>query len=154
MPLDAVALGAITKELNEILCDYRIEKIHQPEKDEIILHVKGATGAKRLVISANSANARIHLIEETKQNPDSPPMFCMLMRKYMTGGKIKSVKRIGYERICEITLECRNELGDTVERRIMCEIMGRNSNIIMLKKKLLVCLNSINTLYIFSCKTF
>ena len=87
---------------------------------------------KKLVISANSANARIQLVEETKQNPDSPPMFCMLMRKYMTGGKIKSVKRIGYERICEITLECRNELGDTVERRIICEIMGKYANFILL----------------------
>lgn len=130
MPLDAIALGAVTNELNNALEDAKIEKIHQPERDEILLYLKNSRGNAKLAISANSANPRIHLVHEVKENPASPPMFCMLLRKHLTCGRIKSVSRVGFDRIADIEIECRNELGDRVLRHIICEIMGRNSNII------------------------
>ena len=132
MPLDAVALGAITCELNSMLAGAKIEKIHQPEKDEILLVLKGGFGTKKLVLSANSMNARIHLVEESKENPFAPPMFCMLLRKHLTGGKIVKIERLGFERATDIEISCRNELGDIVARHLICETMGRNSNIILL----------------------
>lgn len=132
MPLDAVALGAIVCELDSMLTGAKIEKIHQPERDEILLVLKGKTGQKKLVISANSANARIHLVEESKENPLTPPMFCMLLRKHLTGGRIESIKRLGFERAVDIEISCRNELGDLTVRHLVCEAMGRNSNIIFL----------------------
>lgn len=132
MPLDAIALGAIANELQNEFEGAKIEKVHQPERDEILLIIKGYKGTRKLVISASSANARMHLITESKENPAVPPMFCMLLRKHLTGGKICSVKRLGYERAVDIEISCRNELGDLTLRHIICEIMGRNSNIIFL----------------------
>ena len=130
MPLDAVALGAIAHELECQLVGAKIEKIHQPERDELLLVVKGNSGTKKLVISASSANARIHLIDESKENPATPPMFCMLLRKHLTGGRIQSIQRLDFERVVDIEILCRNELGDLITRHLLCEIMGRNSNII------------------------
>lgn len=132
MPLDAIALGAIARELESELEGAKIEKVHQPERDEILLVLKGYNGTRKLVISASSANARMHLITESKENPAVPPMFCMLLRKHLTGGKICSIKRLGYERAVDIEISCRNELGDLTVRHIICEVMGRNSNIIFL----------------------
>ncbi len=132
MPLDAIALGCIAHELDNELKESRIEKIHQPERDEILLVIKGRSGTKRLVISASSANARMHLVTQSKENPAMPPMFCMLLRKHLTGAKICSVKRLGFERVVDIEFSSRNELGDLTQRHIICEIMGRNSNIIFL----------------------
>ena len=132
MPLDAIALGAIAIELDDKLKDAKIEKIHQPERDEILLVIKSFTGTYKLAISASGSNARMHLVDESKENPTAPPMFCMLLRKHLTGGRIISIRRMGYERVVDIELSCRNELGDIVARHIICEIMGRNSNIIFL----------------------
>ncbi len=132
MPLDAIALGALAQELDLKLKESKIEKIHQPERDELLFVIKGHSGQHRLAISASGSNARIHLVEENKENPASPPMFCMLLRKHLTGARIMSVKCMGYERIVDIEFSARNELGDIVPRHIICEIMGRNSNIILL----------------------
>ena len=132
MPLDAVALGAIACELDSSLAGAKIEKIHQPERDEILLLLKGNSGSKKLVLSASSANARMHLVEEGKENPLTPPMFCMLLRKHLTGGRIESIKRLGFERVVDVEISCRNELGDLTVRHLICEAMGRNSNIIFL----------------------
>lgn len=132
MPLDAVALGAIAHELSEELVGAKIEKIHQPERDELLLLIKGNGFSRKLVISANSANARIHLVDAGKENPAVPPMFCMLLRKHLTGGRIQSIKRLDFERVLDIEILCRNELGDLTTRHLLCEIMGRNSNIIFI----------------------
>ncbi len=135
MPLDAIALGAIANELNTALYGAKIEKIHQPERDELLLVLKNSNGAKKLVISASSAHSRIHLVDESKENPITPPMFCMLLRKHLLGGKIESISRLGFERAVDITISCRNELGDLTVRHLICETMGRNSNIIFLDEE-------------------
>ncbi len=132
MPLDAIALGAIVSELDEKLRDAKIEKIHQPERDEIMLVAKSFSKTYKLAISASGSNARIHLVEESKENPASPPMFCMLLRKHLTGARVIKIERMGYERVVDIEFSCRNELGDIVSRHLICEVMGRNSNIIFL----------------------
>lgn len=131
MPLDAIALRAQVNELQD-LTGYKIDKIQQPERDMIVLVLRSAGGAKRLLISANSANPRINLTESRFENPPSPPMFCMLLRKHLSGGKVTAVRQLGFERIIDIEIESYTELGDLTPKHLLCEIMGRNSNLIFL----------------------
>jgi predicted ribosome quality control (RQC) complex YloA/Tae2 family protein len=132
MPLDASAVRAAVFEINEKISSGRIEKIYQPERDEIIIAIRTFDGAKKLVVSANSANPRMYLTSGTKENPSEPPMFCMLLRKHLTGGKIVGVTQRSFERIADVEIEARNEMGDTLRKHIVCEIMGKNSNIMLL----------------------
>lgn len=131
MPLDASAVRCAAYEINCLLQGARIEKIYQPERDEIVLALKSAKGAFRLVASANSANPRLYITKAVKENPIEPPMFCMLMRKHISSGRIIEVKSIDFERITDILIESRNEMGDVVRKHLICEIMGKNSNIIL-----------------------
>lgn len=134
MPLDASAVRCAAYEIDKILKGGRIEKIYQPERDEIVLGIKTPEGNFRLVISANSANPRLYITGTVKENPQEPPMFCMLMRKHFSSGRIVSVKSVDFERITDITVEARNEMGDVVRKHLMCEIMGKNSNIILVNE--------------------
>ncbi len=136
LPLDAIALGAVTSELEDILRDARAEKIHQPERDELLIIFKTRTGQKKLVISAGGENARIHLADSVKENPQSPPMFCMLLRKHLTGARLEKIERIGCDRVVDILFAGRNEMGDVTSRHLICEIMGRSSNIILLDENM------------------
>ena len=131
MPLDASAVRCAAYEIDKKIKGGRIEKIYQPERDEIVLAIKTPEGNFRLVISANSANPRLYITDTVKENPQEPPMFCMLMRKHISSGRIVSVTSVDFERITDITIEGRNEMGDTVQKHLMCEIMGKNSNIIL-----------------------
>lgn len=134
MALDAVCIRSIVNELSQKIINGRIDKIHQPEKDEIVLHIRTYEDNFRLVISASSAHPRIHFTEHPKKNPLTAPMFCMLLRKHIGGGKIISVEQPGFERIVKISVEGYNELGDVTVRHIIAEIMGRNSNIILVNE--------------------
>ena len=131
MALDAVCIKGICAELSEKLLNGRIDKIHQPEKDEIVIHVRTFTDNYRLVISAGSAHPRIHLTNTQKKNPITAPMFCMLLRKHLGSGKIIAIEQAGFERIIKISVESYDELGDLTVKHIIAEIMGRNSNIIL-----------------------
>lgn len=135
MALDAVALRSLVKELEETV-GFKIDKIHQPERDMVVLSLRGAGETKRLLLCANSANPRIHLTEGKYENPSAPPMFCMLLRKHLGGGKITGVRQIGFERIVDIEIEGRTELGDPTIKHLMCEIMGRNSNLVFLDEEM------------------
>ena len=135
MPFDAIAVSAVVSELSEKIVGGRIEKIHQPEKDEIRLFIKADKKQYILLLSADTQNPRIHLTEHLKQNPIQAPMFCMLMRKHIGGGRILSVTQPDFERVCDIEIECRNELSDIVICHIYAEIMGRHSNIILTEGK-------------------
>lgn len=135
MPLDAIAVRAQVNELQSVT-GFKIDKIQQPEKDMIILSLRGAGRAERLLVSANSANARVHLTGERPENPPSPPMFCMLLRKHLTGGRITAIRQKGFERIIDIEIESYTELGDSAAKHLVCEIMGRNSNIIFLNEEM------------------
>lgn len=131
MALDSIAVSALIKELNISLADGRIDKIHQPERDELTVSVRTYTDSYKLVISASPSNARIHFTNASRENPKAAPMFCMLLRKHIQGGKIISITQPDYERIIDITVQTRNELGDIVLRHLIIELTGRNSNIIL-----------------------
>ncbi len=99
MPFDGLTIRALCAELNNDLHDARVDKIHQPEKDEIVLSLRSRNGSCRLLLSANPRWSRLHLSSYKKDNPKNPPVFCMLLRKYLEGGKIKAIKQVDFERI-------------------------------------------------------
>lgn len=131
MAFDGITLSCMTTELNNILKDGRVEKVLQPEYDEIILAVRSGGKNRRLVLSASSSNPRIHFTDVQKENPEKAPMFCMLLRKHLAGGKIVGVFQPDFERVVEIHIESRDEMGDTSVKRLIIEVMGRVSNIIL-----------------------
>ena len=131
MALDAVCIKALCGEISKKIINGRIDKIHQPERDEITLNIRTFTDNYKLVISAGSANPRIHFTSRQKKNPVTAPMFCMLLRKHLGSGKIINVEQMGFERIIKISVESYDELGDLTVKHIIAEIMGRNSNIIL-----------------------
>ncbi len=131
MPLDAVCLACMTKELRTRLADARIDKIYQPERDEITLAIRTPRENLRLLISAGHANPRLHLTEVRKKNPADAPMFCMLLRKHLAGGRITDISQPDFERIIRFTVSIYNEMGDKTERFLLAEFTGRNPNIIL-----------------------
>ena len=131
MPLDALCLKAALGELSGELIGARVDKIYQPARDEIILSVRRER-SQRLLISAGTSDMRIHFTQAEFENPASPPMFCMLLRKHLVGARILSVEQPPCERVIILTLSATDQLGDKAERRLIAELMGRNSNIILL----------------------
>lgn len=130
MAFDSGLLSCIVNELNKILSNSRVEKVFQPEKDEIVMLIRKEQETLRLSLSASSNNPRINITKNQKENPLSPPMFCMLLRKHISGAKIVSVKQNSFERVYEILFETRDEMGFACNRKIIGEIMGKHSNII------------------------
>lgn len=135
MPLDGITLGGIAFELNRLLAGGRIDKIQQPEKDEIILIIKNNSRQHKLLISANAGSARMHITQIIKENPETPPNFCMLLRKHLSGAKILSISQLGNERIVNITIQSYSELGEQTIKTLTIELMGKHSNIILLNSQ-------------------
>ena len=131
MAFDTLCVKKIVEELNNTVIGGRIDKVHQPEKDELMVGIRTYEGAFKLVLSASANNARVHFSDFSKENPKTPPMFCMLLRKHLASGKIVKVSQPDFERIVEIDVESYNDLGDLTTKHLICEIMGRNSNIIL-----------------------
>lgn len=131
MAFDAVSVHCLIDELSAALVNGRIDKIHQPEKDELTIHIRTYTENYRLTLSAGSANPRVHFTAHAKKNPLTAPMFCMLLRKHLSSGRITAVEQIGFERIIRFSIESYNELGDLTTKYLIAEIMGRHSNIIL-----------------------
>ena len=132
MPMDALCLSAVLRETEGAVVGGRIDKIHQPSRDEILLHIRGQGGPCRLLLSANPSRARIQLTALPRENPAQPPMFCMLLRKYLAGGKILALRQPPMERLAELVIEGTNKMGDKVPRRLILEAMGRRTNLILL----------------------
>ena len=132
MPMDALCLSAVLAETERNILGGRIDKIHQPSRDEILLHIRGKNGPCRLLLSANPSRARIQLTALPRENPAEPPMFCMLLRKYLSGGKILELRQPPAERLAELVIEATNEMGDKVRRRLILEMMGRRTNLLLL----------------------
>lgn len=130
MPLDGITLAFVARELNALLAGGRIDKVVQPERDEVILTVRSAGRNSQLLLSASADCARAHITQVKKNNPLEPPMLCMLLRKHIVGGRILSIAQAESDRILEIEIEHYDELGERVQKRIVCEFMGRHSNII------------------------
>lgn len=131
MPFDGIVTKNIAKELNDTLVGGRIEKIFQPESDEIIINTRCAGKNLKLLLSASASYPRIHFTESSRENPAVPPVFCMLLRKHLAGGKVIDVLFHDFERIITLLIESVNELGDLSVKKLIIEIMGRHSNIIL-----------------------
>jgi predicted ribosome quality control (RQC) complex YloA/Tae2 family protein len=131
MPLDAVCLAALKNELSGQITGLKIDKVQQPEQDELLLTLRGFGAALRLLISAGTGDARLHLTEFSFENPANPPMFCMLLRKHLLGARITGITQPPMERAVDIALEGADALGDLGEKHLILELMGRYSNIIL-----------------------
>ncbi len=132
MSYDGMVTHCVAEELNRVLGGGKIDKVFQPERDEMILQIRTNNGSHRLLLSANASHARVHLTYVPRENPMTPPMFCMLMRKHLQGNKILRIVQQGFDRILRIDTEGRNELGDLCVKSVIVEIMGRHSNIILI----------------------
>lgn len=130
MAFDGVVTRAVVRELNKLVGG-RIAKIHQPHHSDIVMQVRMQGETVKLLLSANPTYPRLHVTTEEFTNPLEAPMFCMLLRKHCEGGLIESIEQVGMERIVHIDVRTRDELGDTARRRIIMEIMGKHSNIIL-----------------------
>ena len=132
MPFDAVFLSAVTAELRESLLGSRVDKVQMPARDLVVLQFHGAKGNGRLLLSASSNSPRIHLTTAALENPAQPPMFCMLLRKHLSGGRIVELRQPPMERMVDLVLDCTDEMGEPVRKHLILELMGRNSNLILL----------------------
>ena len=135
LPFDGVVVKNMVDELSEILTGGRIDKIYQPEYDEILINIRAQGKNLKLVISANASYPRIHLTENTKENPSKPPVFCMLLRKHLVGGKITEISFHDFERIVVLHIDNIGELGDLTQKKLVVEIMGKHSNVILLNSE-------------------
>lgn len=131
MALDGVYLHALKQELSSIAVGSRVEKVHQPSHDEIVLHLRGRSGARKLFISVRPDSPRAHFTDRAPENPDKPPMLCMLLRKYLTGAIISSIGQCGLDRVLTIGFDATNEIGDRVYLTLYIEIMAKHSNAIL-----------------------
>ncbi len=131
MALDAICVRALAKEIEKSIVGGRIDKIYQPERDEIVLGIRTFTENYKIVLCANSTYPRVHFTSVNKKNPSTAPLFCMLLRKHLGSGKIISVKQVEFERIIEFEIESYDDLGDLTVKKLIIEIMGRHSNIIL-----------------------
>ncbi len=135
MPFDGIVTKCVVNELNLLLSGGRVEKVFQPEADEIVLLVRSKGRNHRLVASASANYPRLHITAAQKENPQTPPVFCMLMRNHLSGGKLLDIKFHDYERVVTINIESVNELGDLSVKKLVVEIMGKHSNIILLNSE-------------------
>ncbi|MGL5615577.1 MAG: Rqc2 family fibronectin-binding protein [Sarcina sp.] len=134
MALDGIYIHSLIEELKSNLLGFKIDKINQPEKDEIILNIRGKEN-KKLLISSSSTYPRIHFTTITKNNPLQPPVFCMVLRKYLTGGRVIAVEQLGFDRIIKISVETTDELGFESVYDLIIEIMSRHSNITLVRAR-------------------
>ncbi|MDO4830980.1 MAG: NFACT RNA binding domain-containing protein [Clostridia bacterium] len=143
MALDGIFLRHIKNEIEQQALLARVSQIYQPNRDELVFVLRTFGGSKKLLLSSRANSPRLNFCEKTPENPAQPPMFCMLLRKRIGGGKLVSVRQAGCDRILFLDFECINELGDTEILTVICEIMGMYSNIIVADNKSGVIIDSL-----------
>ncbi len=131
MAMDGFSVAALTCEINEHLVGSKADKIQQTEHDELLISFFGPCGGKKLRLTANASVSRVCFTEDKKQSPKTAPLFCMLLRKHLSGAKLISVEQPDFERVIVFTFEGLNELGDVCRKKLITELMGRHSNIIL-----------------------
>lgn len=134
MALDGIFLRHIKKEIEETALGARVNQIYQPNRDELVLILRGCEGVKKLLLSARANSPRVNFCVTTPENPAQPPMFCMLLRKRLGGGKLIGVRQQGCDRVLFLDFACINELGEPEALSIVCEIMGMYSNLIVINR--------------------
>lgn len=132
MALDALCLAAALREARQEIIGGRIDRIAQPGPHDVVLSVRGNTGNVKVLLSADPAHPRMHLTTLDRENPATPPMFCILLRKHISGARILRIDQPYMERTVTIALECTNELGDKVSRTLVLEAMGRHADLLLL----------------------
>ncbi|MBE6807257.1 MAG: fibronectin/fibrinogen-binding protein [Ruminococcaceae bacterium] len=132
MALDGAFLACLRQELICALPEARIDKIHQPGREELLIALRFRGGNRKLYLSAGANSPRLHFTEQAPENPAQPPMFCMLLRKRLTGGRLAAIRQEGLERALYLDFDCISELGEPVRLTLAVEIMGRHSNIILI----------------------
>ena len=130
MAFDAGMLACALHELREESLGARVEKVYQPERDEIVLQIRSRSGGRRILINAGANNPRIGFSTEQKENPQNPPMLCMLLRKHLSGAKLSSVEQAGFERVAILGFDTRDEMGYECKKYLIAEVMGKYSNLI------------------------
>ena len=132
MAMDGVSVAALVEELNNGLSGSRVDKIQQTESDELLISFYGGTGGgKKLRLTANSQVARVCFTEDKKKSPEVAPLFCMLLRKHLSGARFKEAVQPDFERVIKLVFDSTNEFGDFCEKYLIAELMGRHSNIIL-----------------------
>lgn len=134
MAFDGLFTYSMTADLQQLVTG-RITKIHQPNAQEVVLQIRANGGNHKLLFSIHSSYARVHLTEQTIENPAEPPMFCMLLRKHIEGGFISSIKQHDFDRVIIVEIESKNEIGDPIVRELHAEVMGRHSNLLLIDKE-------------------
>ena len=132
MAFDAYFLSAVLRDAQNRILNSRVEKIHQPSRDTVILQLRCDGGREKLLFGINPANPRLYLTQASPENPAEPPMFCMLLRKHLSGGRLLAIRQQPMERLAEFTFQCTSEMGDLVEKRLVAELMGRTCNLYLL----------------------
>ena len=131
MALDGIFLRHIKSEIESVALGARVSQIYQPNREELVFALRTVNGNKKLLMSARANSPRVNFCTTTPENPAQPPMFCMLLRKRIGGGKLVAVRQMDCDRVIFFDFECINELGDTVMITVVCEIMGMYSNVIV-----------------------
>ncbi|WP_028782719.1 Rqc2 family fibronectin-binding protein [Thalassobacillus devorans] len=131
MSFDGIVTRAVTHELEQTITTGRIMKIYQPTETELVFTVRSQRKNHSLLLSVHPSYARFHLTDDNYYNPKEPPMFCMLLRKHLTGGFIEKIEQVDMERIVRFHVKTRNELGDETTKILIIEVMGKHSNIIL-----------------------
>ena len=131
MALDTVMLSALAAELRPKLEGARIDKVRQPEREQVLLSIRNKGENMRLLINAGAGSGRVTLTRQSFENPAEPPMFCMLLRKYLVGARIEKLTQPNWERLLMVDIISHNELGDSVCLKLAIELMGRNSNLVL-----------------------
>ena len=129
MAFDAFFLSAVLDEVRDRCIGARVDKIHQPSRDTLILHLRCKEGREKLLFAANPTAPRLHLTTASPENPAEPPMFCMLLRKHLMGAKIADISQIPMERCAAFTFDCTDEMGFPVQKKLIAELMGRTCNL-------------------------
>ena len=132
MAFDACFLSAVLGEARTQILGGRVEKLHQPSRDTVILHLKGQEGRQKLLFAMNPTAPRLHLTAASPENPAEPPMFCMLLRKHLSGARLSAIDQIPMERWASFTFDCIDEMGDPVQKKLIAELMGRTCNLYLL----------------------
>lgn len=145
MAFDAFFLSAVLAEARSRCLGARVEKIHQPSRDALILHLKCREGREKLLFAANPTAPRLHLTSASPENPPEPPMFCMLLRKHLLGAKLAEITQLPMERACYFTFDCTDEMGFPTRKRLAAELMGRTCNLYLLDgdNRILDCLRRV-----------
>ncbi len=132
MAFDAFFLSAVLAEIRTKAIGARVEKIHQPSRDTVILHLRCEGGREKLLFAPNPAAPRLHFTAASPENPEQPPMFCMLLRKHLSGARLSDIAQPPMERAATFSFDCTDEMGFPIQKRLVAELMGRTCNLYLL----------------------